>query len=197
MYSGHSVRVESLGSRGFKLTPLNHASSPQGGSTAVSGNDTIDRRRSQRFPFSAVAEAVETETQTRIPARVSDISMHGCYLDVINVFAPGQAVQLIIKHSNLTFETSAIVVYSLSGMGMGLAFRRLQPAMEPILKRWVAEMKGEAPLAEELKEAPQAVSFQYRGQRHILGRLIGLMLEKRLLTHEEGSELLDELLNDR
>jgi len=179
------------------LTPLNSFSSPQSGSKSTATADAVDRRRSERFPFSAVAEVIETETQTRIPARVSDVSMHGCYLDVINVYAPGTPVELTIKHSNLSFETDAVVVYSLTGMGMGLAFRHLRLAMEPILKRWIAEMRGETPSADEVQQPVQSPTITHRAERHILGRLIGLMLEKELLTPEEGSELLDELLSDK
>ena len=54
--------------------------------SSKAGVDSAERRTSERFPFSAVTEIVDIASSTRITARVSDISLTGCYLDVINVF---------------------------------------------------------------------------------------------------------------
>jgi hypothetical protein len=141
-----------------------------------------------------VAEVVDAISQTRINARVSDISQHGCYLDVINVFATGMIVQLSIQHSNLRLETSATVVYSLPGMGMGLSFRPLSGPMQSVLSRWVSELKGDSAADEGAPGESHTPQDYRRLERHILGKLIGLMTRKNMLSHDEGTELLEELL---
>jgi hypothetical protein len=159
-----------------------------------SGHDVADRRNSERFPFSAVTEVVDIATATRITARVSDISLTGCYLDVINVFGPGTKIQINIRHGNLHFEATGAVVYSLSGMGMGITFDPVLQEMASVLKGWIAQVKGDiAPLA-AAPEIVNVIQSYPKVERHILGRLIGLMMEKKLLTAYEGTELLKELL---
>jgi PilZ domain len=158
------------------------------------GNDIADRRSSERFPFSAVTEIVDVATATRITARVSDISLTGCYLDVINVFAPGTKIQINIRHGNLHFEATGTVVYSLPGMGMGITFTPVPQEMASVLKRWIAQVKGDLSPLESAPEVNGMIQNYPKVERHILGRLIGLMMQKNMLTAYEGTELLKELL---
>jgi hypothetical protein len=160
----------------------------------MTGNDVADRRSSERFPFSAVTEIVDVVSATRITARVSDISLTGCYLDVINVFSPGTKIQINIRHGNLQFEATGAVVYSLPGMGMGIAFNPVGTDMASVLKRWIAQLKGDTALLEDAPEVKQAIQNYPKVERHVIGRLIGLMMQKNMLTAHEGSELLKELL---
>jgi hypothetical protein len=178
------------------LSPASSSFSPNSSSPSKTVNTAEDRRRSERFPFSAVAEVVDTDSHTRINARVSDISRHGCYLDVINVFAAGTIVQLSIQHASLQLDVTATVVYSLPGMGMGLAFKPLSGPMESVLRRWVSGVEVEPAIEEDAPEASQPNQDYRRLERHILGRLIGLMMQKNMLTNDEGTELLDELLRE-
>lgn len=153
-----------------------------------------ERRFAPRFAFSAVADLQDSVSLTKITARVADISLSGCYVDVITVFQPGTAVKISIHHSGHSLETSGVIVYSLQGMGMGLTFASLTPAMETLLNQWIAEANGEVAPAAEMPEETQMIQKQPRVERLILGRLIGLMIRKQLLARHEGTELLDELL---
>jgi PilZ domain len=158
------------------------------------GIDAEERRDSERFPFSAVTEIVDVDSSTRITARVSDISLSGCYLDVINVFSPGAKIQINIRHGNLQFETNGTVVYSLPGMGMGITFTPVPPEMASVLKRWIAQVRGEIAPIEAAPEVNQVIQNYPKVERHVIGRLIGLMMQKNMLTPNEGTELLKELL---
>jgi hypothetical protein len=53
-----------------------------------------ENRRSPRFAFYASAEITELQTQTRLTARTSELSRHGCYMDMVNPlgFLPVSAV---------------------------------------------------------------------------------------------------------
>jgi hypothetical protein len=157
-------------------------------------SDVAERRASERFPFSAVTEIVDIASATRITARVSDISLTGCYLDVINVFAPGTKIQINIRHGSLQFEATGAVVYSLPGMGMGITFNPVAPDMASVLKRWIAQVRGDIAPIEASPELNQAIHSYPKVERHVIGRLIGLMMQKNMLTAYEGTELLKELL---
>lgn len=155
-----------------------------------------DRRASDRFSFSAVAEIVDVVSLSRITARVSDISANGCYLDVINVFGPATKIRIAIRHANLQFDALATVVYSLPGMGMGVAFNSVSPEMSTVLERWIALVSGEVAPADSTQVLNLMAQDSPRAERKILGRLIGLMMRKKLLSREEGANLLDDLLRE-
>jgi hypothetical protein len=158
------------------------------------GVDVAERRASERFPFSAVTELVENVSRSHISARVSDISPTGCYLDVINVFPPGTKAKISIRHAKLHFEAEATVVYSLPGMGMGVTFNAVGPEMTSVLKKWISQVKGEITPVNETPQVKAMIQNYPRVERHILGSLIGLMMRKSMLTSEEGTALLAELL---
>lgn len=155
-----------------------------------------ERRTSLRFPISAVSELVDAKTNTCITARVSDISLSGCYFDALNVFVPGTKVHVNINHASLQFKALGTVVYSLPGMGMGVTFGDVGPDMASVLHRWILQIRGEIAPVAEIPEVNLMMQAYPRVERHILGRLIGLMMRKNMLTREEGVELLEELLRD-
>jgi PilZ domain len=95
-------------------------------------------RRSPRVPFIAAAEIMEANTQVRLSARTSDISRHGCYMDMVNPLPPGVAVKIAIAHGQRTFSATAGVVYSQAPLGMGLEFRDIDKAEQDKLEHWLA-----------------------------------------------------------
>jgi len=46
----------------------------------------LEKRRSPRYSFIASAELIEVKADVRIVSRVSELSLHGCYLDMMNPF---------------------------------------------------------------------------------------------------------------
>jgi hypothetical protein len=166
-----------------------------GGINVKSSGD--ERRRSPRFPFSAVAEVMDRRSGARMPVRIADISQDGCYADALNVFPTGTHVVISIRHANLEFRTMATVAYALPSMGMGVQFAETTPEMRAVLERWIAEACGEiavpfgaASLTGDAK-APRA------GEQRVLHQLLELLIQKRLLTQTEGTDLLEELHRGR
>jgi hypothetical protein len=68
-------------------------------------------------------------------------------------------VKLRITSEKRSFEAHADVVYSKTGMGMGLAFTTVEPEQLNILDRWLAELSGAAPFEPEAER-------EQRGQPH-------------------------------
>ena len=87
----------------------------------------VERRRNLRFPFSATVEAVDNKSGTKVIGRTSDLSLGGCYIDSLSPFPVGTETKIRILRNNETFDAQAKVVYSMMGMGMGLAFVSAQP----------------------------------------------------------------------
>jgi hypothetical protein len=104
---------------------------------AASGRE---RRRDPRYPLTAEARVTEIESHSEIKARISDISISGCYLDFSNPLPNGTDIVLKISRDNGVFETNAKVVFVLPHMGMGIRFTETKPTQQAILARWIAEL---------------------------------------------------------
>jgi hypothetical protein len=98
-----------------------------------------DRRQTPRFPFVANAEISETVSGTRILTRVTEISMHGCYLDMMNPLPKGTQVFVKIFTKTDFFEASATVVFSQAHLGVGVTFYDVSRHFLPTLQRWLLE----------------------------------------------------------
>ncbi len=98
-----------------------------------------ERRRTPRYIFIASAELFEEGTDVRVASRVSELSLHGCYLDMMNPFPTGTLVLIKIFAADQTFQAKAKVIYSTPNVGAGIAFLESEPKYEYILNRWLEE----------------------------------------------------------
>jgi hypothetical protein len=99
------------------------------------------RRRNPRYSFIASAELFEPATKMRIATRVSELSVQGCYLDMMNPFPEDTVAQVKISVGETVFETKVRVVYAHSNLGVGLVFLDLDPKNVEVLKSWIEEAK--------------------------------------------------------
>jgi len=101
-----------------------------------------ERRRTPRFSYIAQDELREDASQVRVVSRVSELSLNGCYLDMMNPFPAGTMVTLRITAGEETFEAHAKIIYSTPNMGAGAAFLDVDPKHQSLLKRWLDSAGG-------------------------------------------------------
>jgi hypothetical protein len=107
-----------------------------------------ERRRTPRYSFIASAELIEVQADVRIASRVSELSRHGCYLDMMNPFPKGTKVLVKISAGEAYFESKANIIYSQMNMGAGVGFIEMSPESQVVLERWLDEAeKGQNKLA--------------------------------------------------
>ena len=99
------------------------------------------RRRNPRYAFIANAELFEPATRMRIATRVSELSVHGCYLDMLNPFPEDTIALVKISAGDKVFETKVRVVYAHSNLGVGLVFLDPDAKNVEVLKSWIDEAK--------------------------------------------------------
>lgn len=102
-----------------------------------------ERRAVPRFAFIATADVIEPVSQTRISGRVSEISLHGCYIDILNTLPTSTAVRVRISTDSGSFDSAGKIVYVQENMGMGIEF--IEPARDQlrVLESWVAELAAQ------------------------------------------------------
>ena len=98
-----------------------------------------ERRRVPRYIFVASAELYEQATEVRVASRVSELSLYGCYLDMMNPIPAGTLVLIKIFAGDLTFQSKAKIVYATENVGAGVAFLDVEPKYDYILRRWLDE----------------------------------------------------------
>src|SRR6266446_345524 len=173
---------------------------PVASSTSFFFNDTAttapsERRYATRLPFIAPVEMVEMCTGSRIQARTSDLSAHGCYVDTLHPLPVGAAVRLQIHRAGLILDALANVSARHAGSGMGLVFGELTGSQKAVLETWLSEL-GLPPRT--IVENPFALSN--KALAHELdptGRLVGMLVRKGVLSQSEAKEVLDECEAER
>ncbi len=98
-----------------------------------------ERRRAPRQPFIATADIVDEKESVRTTSRVSDLSLHGCYVEMMNPFPQGTNVLMEIYTETEFLETHATVVYFEPKQGMGLSFTEMPACFAGVLNKWLEQ----------------------------------------------------------
>jgi hypothetical protein len=99
-----------------------------------------ERRRTPRYVFFAAAELLEEKSDVRIASRVSELSLHGCYLDMMNPFPADTPIRLKIwTEENTVFQTKGSIIYSQPNMGAGVRFIEVSEKDLAVLQHWMDE----------------------------------------------------------
>jgi PilZ domain len=162
-----------------------------------------ERRKNVRFSVSASAEMLELSTRTRLTGRASDLSPGGCYIDTVSPFPVRASLMLTLTSETHNVHVKANVVYSRTGMGMGLAFAEMTAKQKENLTAWLRELNGEAPqspasepntpyIQEAIIEEPKAQA-EDTGLLGALAELISLLRVKRILSDSEVEVLREKL----
>ncbi len=96
-----------------------------------------DRRRTPRYSFVASAEVVADTSDVRVAASVSELSLHGCYLDMANPFPLSTPVSIKISAADQVFQSKGRVIYLHPGIGAGVTFLEVAPLYRAVLKSWL------------------------------------------------------------
>ena len=101
-----------------------------------------ERRRAPRHPFIARAEIIDEKENARTSSRVSDLSVHGCYVEMMNPFPEGTSVVIEIYTETESLEAHGTVARIEPKRGMGLMFDELPPYFAGVLNKWVEQANG-------------------------------------------------------
>ena len=100
-----------------------------------------DRRRAPRYQFIADAEVVEIESGAKFRAKTGDLSIGGCFLDLLNPSPEGTEIRVTILRENAKFTGLGRVVFVFPNLGMGVVFTSSASNEVAILESWLGEVK--------------------------------------------------------
>ena len=102
-----------------------------------------ERRRSPRYPIIANAQVTEIASETVLSAKTSDLSLGGCFLDMLDPSPEGTEIAVRISHSETTFTARGKVVFVFPNMGMGVMFTSVPASQQAVLEKWLAQLSGD------------------------------------------------------
>ncbi len=101
-----------------------------------------ERRRAPRYPIIAEAEVTEIASETKLSARTSDLSLGGCFLDMLNPSPEGTEIAVRISYADSTFTARGRVVFVFPSNGMGVMFTSVPASQQAVLEKWLAKLGG-------------------------------------------------------
>ena len=150
-----------------------------------------DRRGADRHIFTAAADVIELSSGARFSTRTTDLGPGGCFIDTLVPFPVGAKVHVSVRKGTTQFETGGAVVYSQTGLGMGIEFDALGPSQRLALEQWLRELTGGRIVATTESAPASQGSLRTGNPDHAaLLRLVKLMVSKGMLTEAEGSSVL-------
>ena len=96
-----------------------------------------ERRRSPRYRFIADVEVIDAASDAKLKARTTDLSIGGCFLDMLNPSPKGTELRVTITHAGSTFTAVGRVAFVVPNMGMGVAFTNVDGNQFGILQKWL------------------------------------------------------------
>jgi hypothetical protein len=149
----------------------------------------IEKRRSPRYRCEGSARLQEVATGTSIWATFTDISLHGCYVEVPSPFRVGATVNLRLESAGFRVEAIGEVRVAYPGVGMGICFSSMPEQDKAQLRELVHSIARpsmilnsrvvthslsiSAPDPARVVENPAAALqalFSFFEDRHIMGR---------------------------
>jgi len=101
-----------------------------------------ERRQSPRLRCSGSAEFRAEGNDARMWGTVTDVSLHGCYVEMNTTFPVDTKVGLVLKSFGIRIEAPGTVRASYPFLGMGICFAEIEPAQQLQLKQLLAALAG-------------------------------------------------------
>lgn len=92
--------------------------------------------RGLRFLFKASAEVILEGSPESVPARVTELSLRGSFLEFPSSLREKEHMQVKIFHADEFFEAPAEVIY-VRPTGVGVLFGDMRPHFRKVLQAWI------------------------------------------------------------
>ena len=104
-----------------------------------------ERRRHPRYHCSGTVDIREQGNEMAISARVNELSLCGCYIEMMSPLRLATCIRLELSLNRSNIAVEGIVRYSQPQFGMGIEFMKVAPAEAEKLQRVIGELSGAVP----------------------------------------------------
>jgi hypothetical protein len=167
----------------------------------------IECRRFPRVSCRIEATVVDELGAMNLPVKVTDVSLGGCYVEMLTPLPVNASVGLTLDTSQGAVQARGKVVTAQSGMGMGVAFTALSTADFERLREIVppaAQPAEREPPKPRLPVSPPPSSNGARATKRalqlapstqeVLESILRILLRKGIVSEEEMAEEFEKLI---
>jgi hypothetical protein len=97
----------------------------------------IERRKTTRYDFGAIAQVTDLDSGEEIIAVTRDLSHSGCFIRTVGPFAKGSTVLVRIRWCDADFAARGEVTDNICREGMGIAFTEISCRDGEIIDQWL------------------------------------------------------------
>ncbi len=118
---------------------------PKGGGRPPTTANAItwkERRTSPRIRCSGSVEFRADATGVRMWGTLTDISLHGCYVEMNNTYPIDTKANLVLKSFGIRIEVAGVVRTSYPFLGMGICFAKIDPDEQRHLTQLIDALSG-------------------------------------------------------
>ena len=150
-----------------------------------------ERRQSPRLRCSGSAEFRTEASDVRIWGTVTDVSLHGCYVEMNTTFPVGTKVDLVLKSFGIRIETRGEVRASYPFLGMGICFVEIQPVQQLHLKDLLTALAGRSAVSSGIPAEETVVKDALRSAdpRAFLDEITEFFRKNQLLSRNEFHQI--------
>jgi hypothetical protein len=154
---------------------------------ATMGPGFKDRRQSPRLRCSGSVEFRTEGSDVRMWGTLTDISLHGCYVEMNATFPIDTKVALVLKSFGIQIRTAGRVRATYPSLGMGICFADIEPLEQLQLKQLLAALSGRGTIytAKSAEESGMKETLASADPRAILGEITGFFQNNQLLSRAE------------
>jgi PilZ domain len=140
-------------------TAVAHAGSANGPASAPPAF-VKERRRSQRYQCSGSVELQNAPSDVHVRGKLTDVSLHGCYVETPTTFPQDTAVALTIESLGIQVRAQATVRVSYPSVGMGICFSKMEAGQQAQLEQLLKALAGERAILNSADEQPRLPEIQ-------------------------------------
>lgn len=150
-----------------------------------------ERRRSPRFQCSGSAEFWPEGSEVRMWGTLTDVSLHGCYVEMNNTFPSGTRMRLTLEALGVRVCVQGTVRVSYPFLGMGICFSEIEPGQQLQLEQLLAALSGQSSAAISTAAAApvETHSLADVDERTMLDGLTEFFRSNQLLSRKEFYEI--------
>jgi len=166
----------------------------KGGGRAPADATSFAWKKLRQSPRLRCSGSVEFRTEggdVRMWGTITDVSLHGCYVEMHTTFPVGTKVDLVLKSFGIRIQAPGTVRTSYPFLGMGICFAEIEPEQQLQLKQLLTVLAGRSAVSNggSARENGMKDTLGSADPRAFLDEITEFFQKNQLLSREEFHQI--------
>ena len=164
-----------------------------GGEAPAAANSLAwkEKRQSPRLRCSGSAEFRTEASDARMWGTVTDVSLHGCYVEMNTPLPVGTKMDLVLKSFGIRIEAPGTVRASYPFLGMGICFAEIKPVQQLHLNDLLTALAGRSTVSNGISAQENSMkdTLAAADPRVFLDEITEFFQKNQLLSRNEFHQI--------